>query len=153
MSCQEKPRPLNPRQQRFVAEYLVDLYGTQAAIRAGYAAKCAHVTAHQFLRNPKIVAALSAGKAAQFRSAELSASRVLEELRRLAFVDLGTFFKPDGSVMRPCELTPEQGACIAGFEVLIKNAAAGDGVTDLVHKFRRWDELRAPEMLAKHYAP
>jgi len=41
---------------------------------------------------------------------------------------------------------------VAGFEVLIKNAAAGDGVTDLIHKFRLWDKLRALEMLAKHYA-
>jgi len=29
------PRPLTPKDQRFVEEYLVDLNGTQAAIRAG----------------------------------------------------------------------------------------------------------------------
>jgi len=36
-----KRRPLTPRQARFVAEYLVDLNSTQAAIRAGYAAQWA----------------------------------------------------------------------------------------------------------------
>ena len=33
--------PLNDRQARFVAEYLVDLNATQAAIRAGYSAATA----------------------------------------------------------------------------------------------------------------
>jgi phage terminase small subunit len=28
-------KPLTPKQQRFVAEYLIDLNATQAAIRAG----------------------------------------------------------------------------------------------------------------------
>ena len=31
--------PLTPKQQRFVAELLVDLNGTQAYIRAGYSPK------------------------------------------------------------------------------------------------------------------
>jgi hypothetical protein len=30
---------LNPKQQRFLAEYLVDTNATQAAIRAGYSVK------------------------------------------------------------------------------------------------------------------
>ena len=34
-------RPLTDKQQRFVAEYLVDLNATQAAIRAGYSTKTA----------------------------------------------------------------------------------------------------------------
>ena len=32
---------LTSKQQRFVAEYLIDLNATQAAIRAGYSAKTA----------------------------------------------------------------------------------------------------------------
>ena len=34
---------LTPKQARFVAEYLIDLNATQAAIRAGYSAKTAEV--------------------------------------------------------------------------------------------------------------
>jgi hypothetical protein len=37
-------------------------------------------------------------------------------------------------------------------EVIIKNAEAGDGVTDRVHKFKVWDKTRSLEMLAKHFA-
>ncbi len=32
---------LTPKQERFVAEYLIDLNSTQAAIRAGYSSKTA----------------------------------------------------------------------------------------------------------------
>lgn len=40
---------LDPRQQRFVREYLIDPNGTQAAIRAGYSAHTATVQASDLL--------------------------------------------------------------------------------------------------------
>ena len=47
----KKPRDkvLTPRQARFVEEYLKDLNGTQASIRAGYSAKTANEQAAQNL--------------------------------------------------------------------------------------------------------
>ena len=44
---------LNPKQQRFVDEYLIDLNGKQAAIRAGYSEKTAEVQASRLLSNAK----------------------------------------------------------------------------------------------------
>jgi hypothetical protein len=35
--------------------------------------------------------------------------------------------------------------------VLIKNAKAGDGVTDTIHKLRFWDKTKALDTLAKHF--
>src|SRR4051812_24185381 len=43
--------PLNDRQARFVAEYLVDLNATQAAIRAGYSTRTANEQAARLLAN------------------------------------------------------------------------------------------------------
>ena len=51
--------PLNARQQRFVAEYAIDLNATQAAIRAGYSETRAAVTGHELLKNPAIADAVS----------------------------------------------------------------------------------------------
>lgn len=45
---------LKPRERRFVHEYLVDLNGTQAAIRAGYSEKTAASQASRLLRKPEI---------------------------------------------------------------------------------------------------
>jgi phage terminase small subunit len=54
------PAKLTDKQQRFVEEYCVDWNGTQAAIRAGYAAKAAHATGWENLRKPEIKAAIDA---------------------------------------------------------------------------------------------
>lgn len=51
---------LSDRQVRFVAEYLVDANGTQAAIRAGYGAAGARVAAHRLLTNVAISSAIEA---------------------------------------------------------------------------------------------
>jgi phage terminase small subunit len=45
---------LTPQQQRFVEEFLIDFNQTQAAIRAGYEEKSAHVTASRLIRNAKV---------------------------------------------------------------------------------------------------
>lgn len=144
--------PLTPKQQRFVAEYLIDLNATQAAIRAGYKADSAKQVGSENLTKPDIKAAIASGKSQQLASAELSAARVLEELRRLAFVDLRGFFDDAGNLKPIQELSEAHGHALAGLEVIIKNAKAGDGVTDTVHKFKVWDKTRALEMLAKHFA-
>ncbi len=49
------PKPsLNPRQQRFVDEYIIDNNATQAYIRAGYSPNGAHVSSCQLLAKPKV---------------------------------------------------------------------------------------------------
>lgn len=49
-----KDNPKHARIFRFIDEYPIDTNGTQAAIRAGYAANSADVTAAQLLANPKV---------------------------------------------------------------------------------------------------
>ncbi len=49
---------LTPKQKRFVAEYLVDLNATAAAIRAGYSKKTAEVIGYENLRKPQIAQAV-----------------------------------------------------------------------------------------------
>jgi phage terminase small subunit len=142
---------MTSRQQRFVSEYLIDLNATQAAIRAGYSAKAADREGSRLLSKPEIAIQIAAGKSRQLESAELTAARVLEELRRLAFIDLRSFFDAAGNFKPIAELTPEQGAALAGFEVIKKNATAGDGLVDTIHKFKVCDKTRALDMLARHF--
>ena len=47
---EDPTKELNPRQTRFVQEYLIDLNGTQSAIRAGYSKKTAANIAEENLR-------------------------------------------------------------------------------------------------------
>jgi phage terminase small subunit len=99
-----------------------------------------------------VAEAVSKGKGEQLQSADLTAVRVLEELRKIAFLDVRGFYDAAGNLKLPSELTEDQGAALQAFEVLKKNVAAGDGHIDTVHKIRLWDKTRALEMLAKHFA-
>ena len=57
---------LTPKQARFVAEYLVDLNGKQAAVRAGYSRATAEQQASRLLRNAQVRAAIDAEQTARF---------------------------------------------------------------------------------------
>jgi hypothetical protein len=59
-------------------------------------------------------------------------------------------FDEHGNLKPIHTLTREQAACIASFEVIKKNAEAGDGKTDTIHKLRVWDKGRILELAAKH---
>lgn len=50
-----KPRPLTPKQRRFVEEYMVDRNQTQAALRAGYAKRSARQSGSDNMKNPYIL--------------------------------------------------------------------------------------------------
>ncbi|NCQ34267.1 terminase small subunit [bacterium] len=58
-------RPLNDKQLRFIDEYMIDLHVTNAAIRAGYAQKSAHVQGSVLLKHPKVAAELARRQAAR----------------------------------------------------------------------------------------
>lgn len=142
---------LTPKEARFVSEYLIDYVGSDAAKRAGYAPRSAAVTASRLLAKPAIKAAVDAKRAQLLGSTDLTATRVLEEMRRVALSDVRTLFDTDGNLKPLHTLTADEAACIAGLEVIIKNAKAGDGVTDTIHKIKVWDKPRTLEMLAKHF--
>ena len=78
---------LTPKQERFVAEYLIDLNATQAAIRTGYSAKTAEVQGSRLLSNAKIKAAIDAGRQKTAEKLQITREMVLAEYMMLAFCD------------------------------------------------------------------
>jgi phage terminase small subunit len=77
-------RPLSPKRRRFVEEYLIDMNGAQAAIRAGYSAHSAKEIASELLTFPNVAAAVAARQSARSESAQVDAEYVLKGLRREA---------------------------------------------------------------------
>lgn len=72
------------RHDRFVQEYLVDLNGTAAAIRAGFAPKAAAAQASRLLKNVNIQKALLAAMKKRAQKVDLDADYVLQSLIELA---------------------------------------------------------------------
>jgi phage terminase small subunit len=68
---------LTPKQQRFVDEYLIDLNATQAAIRAGYAAKDADVQGPRLLGNVGVAEKIGAALRERAQRVEITQDYVL----------------------------------------------------------------------------
>ncbi|MFC5385176.1 terminase small subunit [Aquamicrobium segne] len=74
---------LTDKQRRFVAEYLVDLNATQAAIRAGYSEKTARSVGSENLTKPDIAALIQERQQKVAAKAEWSAADRLLALKRI----------------------------------------------------------------------
>jgi phage terminase small subunit len=144
-------KPLTPRQQRFVAEYLIDLNSTAAARRCGYSPRTADREGYRLLRKAEIQAAIQRGQAAALARVDATAEGVVQELAGVAFANVQRLFRPTGEIIPVHELPPAVAASIASIEVVMKNAAAGDGQIDRVLKVRLWDKVRGLELLARRF--
>lgn len=82
----ETPAELTAKRKRFIEEYMIDLNGTQAAIRAGYAESGASTEAYRLLRDAQIATAI-AGLLRDLAAA--TPTRLVDELSALAFSDIG----------------------------------------------------------------
>ena len=110
---------MTPRQRRFVDEYLIDLDGRHAAIRAGYVRRNAKNCAYRLLRRPEIADAIAAAMAERSRRTGITPERVLEELARIAFVDWRKLaaWGPDGAAVADSSaLSPAETAAIAAVD-------------------------------------
>ena len=74
---------LKGNQGRFVEEYLIDLNGSQAAIRAGYSKKTSSVIAAELLRKPSIRQCVSLAQEVRSRRTQTTQDWVLLELRSI----------------------------------------------------------------------
>jgi phage terminase small subunit len=79
--------PLTARQEAFAREYLIDLSGTQAAIRAGYSPRTARQMGTENLTKPSVQAAIAAGQRARALRTEITSDRVLKEIWSIAIAD------------------------------------------------------------------
>ena len=147
---------LTMKQARFVEEYLVDLNGKQAAIRAGYSVKAAEVQASRLLNFAKVRIAINAAMRARSRRTAITADRVLLELAAMAFSNIFDFIRvqADGSVhIDLARATRDRAAAI--HDVVLRAHTGGGGSADekrgvKLIEIELCDKLKALDMLARH---
>lgn len=79
---------LTPKRAKFCVEYLIDLNGTQAAIRAGYAESGARTEAARLLADADIVEELNRLRADIAAKTGITPERILQEYQRIGFHDI-----------------------------------------------------------------
>jgi phage terminase small subunit len=137
---------MTARQQRFIAELLVDGNAAAAARRAGYSERTARQIANELLTKPDIRAAVEEARARQLErvaaDAQAKAQRVLLELERVAYSDVRTIFA-DGRILPPHLWSDDTAAAISAIEVAPKTGL----------RVRRWNKVAALVELRRHYWP
>lgn len=106
-----KPK-LTDKQAAFVREYRKDWNATQAAIRAGYSEKGAHVRGVELLSNRKVAEAIEKAQEKLAKKVEITVENVLRGFSLIGLVEVRDFYKVDENgqpVLKSfAELTPDQ---------------------------------------------
>lgn len=122
---------LNEQQERFCQEYVIDLNGTQAAIRAGYSEKSSRQIASENLSKPAIRSRISELAKERNQAVGLSAEFVIEGVIKN---------------IRRCEQA-EVVYDKKGDPVMVEGP---DGVMSPVYKYDANAALKGYELLGKH---
>jgi phage terminase small subunit len=144
---------ISSKQERFVAEYLIDLNATQAAIRAGYSEKTAGSQAFDLLKKPEIQVAVAAAQQERARRTDITADRVLREYAKLAFLDPRQFFDADGRLIDVVNLPADVAAALAGMDVTTERTGEDEDGKPLygqVRKIKFVDKKGALDSIARH---
>lgn len=137
---------LTAKHQLFADEYLIDLNGTQAAIRAGYSSKTAAEQASRLLNNVKIRAYIDARMAEHSARTGVNQERIIRELARIAFLDPTQLVNMDSAEILD-EASADDRSAIASVKVKTMS-----GETDMVEREVRFaDKIKALELLGKRY--
>ena len=144
-------RVINPNQERFRQEYLVDLNATQAAIRAGYSEKSAPWIGPQLLKKPHIAAAIQADMDKRSEKTDITKEKVLKEIARLSFADLRHMFDEHGRLLPIHMLPPDISASISSIKVKTTRIPGTDPVeVENIAEIKLWDKRGSLELLGKH---
>lgn len=150
---------LTAKQECFVAEYLIDLNATQAAIRAGYSEKTAYSMGQRLLKNVEVQAALQEAQAKRSERTEITQDRVLQELARIGFADIrkavawgrspidteAAEADPNSLGIYPVELKPSSEVDGDTAAAISEVSLTAQGV-----KLKMHDKLAALDKLARH---
>lgn len=139
------------KHKRFCEEYLIDLNGAQAAIRAGYSEDRSRITASELLDREDVQAYLKKRQQEIQEVTGITQKRVLEEYAKIAFIDIRKFYTVDGALKGIRELDDDAAGALASVESYEEKTGEEDveafGTT---RKIKTYDKVKALDSLARH---
>lgn len=136
-------RKLTDKQKRFVEEYLIDLNATQACIRAGYSQKNAKQIGSELLDKTRLQ--IDSAMAERSKRTGINQDRVIQELARIAFVNIINVVDADGEIRR--DASDDDLACIESVKVKDSDNQFGGSRE---REVKLAPKMKALELLGKH---
>jgi phage terminase small subunit len=143
---------ITPKIARFIEEYLKDLNGAQAAIRAGYSERSAKQRAADLLTKPHVQAAIAAAQAARSQRTEIDQDYVVArmvEIDQMDVLDIMT----DDMALKPVSQWPRVWRqYLSGFDLAEMFEGSGDErvLAGIMKKIRWPDKIKNLELLGRH---
>jgi phage terminase small subunit len=149
---------LRPKHRLFVHEYLVDMNGARAAIRAGYSKRTAKEQAAQLLTKLNIKRAIRAAMRKREKRLEITADKWLRELAIIGFSDLKDYLdinEDTGAIRSKGFNEMPEGASralesIKEDRMIREDAKGNDSIINEKVTFKLHDKLGALEKIGKH---
>lgn len=150
-----KKGTLTPRQKTFVAEYILDFNPTRAYTAAGYSGKNTAAKAYRVLSLPQVQEELKIQLKRRQQDKKVTADKVIEELAKVALVDVREFFNDDGTFKHPKEMNETIAAAVSSIDLYAKGCTGTpeEGIArfpSMVKKLHRWDKMKALELLGRY---
>ena len=143
---------LMPKQMIFVESYLVHFNAAEAAREAGYAESSARAEGWRQLNKPEVQKIIQEKMDARLGRLEITGERVLHEIAKLAFSNMGDYISitPDGlASVDLSDLDPDKTAAISEMVVDTARIPGLEGVVEKV-KFKLVDKGINLERLGRH---
>ena len=142
---------LNDKREAFCQEYLVDLNGTQAAIRAGYSEKTANRIASQLLSKLDVQGRIAELMQGRNRSTQIDASYVLTRLKEIDELDVIDILNDDlNGFKRLSEWPKSWRTSISGLDIQTVISGGEEPIEKLVRKIKWPDKTKNLELIGRH---
>lgn len=143
-----KKGKLNPKQLRFCKEYVIDLNGTQAAIRAGYSPNTANEQSAQLLAKLSIKNEVGKLQKKIGDKLDITAEKVLAEFAKIGFSNIQDYINNGYSINEIKSINKDHAAAISSIQV--DTYTDRDGNESESVKFKLHDKISALEKIARH---
>ena len=143
---------LKGKQRKFVEEYLKDLNGTQAAIRAGYSPTTARGMARDNLAKPHVAAAIEKACEERRQRTQIDTDYVLMRLVEIDQMDVIDILDETGA-LKPVHQWPQVWRrMVSGVDVQtqLRHGDDGEAVESVIKRIRWPDKVKNLELLGKH---
>jgi len=139
---------LTQKQRRFCEEYIIDLNGTQAAIRSGYSERTATVVASENLTKPNVQNYIKQLQAEIQERNKITVDELVRTLASFVRLDPKDMFDENGMVKNLNDMPEAARKCIA--ELKVMEISSVDGPIGVMKNIKLPSKLEAIEKLMKH---